>query len=60
MADLDATAALRQEIERVKSNSDPTERDLLLTNLEENLNDLLGRVRTYRNDAKLQEGASDG
>lgn len=62
MAAADPTAELRALIERAKSeHPDPAERDKVLAGLEEDLNDLLGRVRTYRGDARLQgEGGSDG
>jgi len=55
----DPTADLRQQIEGIKAQyPDPAERDRALQPLEEDLNDLLGRVRTYRGDARLQiEGA---
>lgn len=65
-------ADLRQRIERAKAdNADPAERDVALTGLEteltaepeldEELTDLLGLIRTYRGDARLQiEGASNG
>lgn len=60
--DPDPTAALRKQIERVKAeHEDPAERDQALAVIETDLNDLLGRVRTYRSDARLQqEGTADG
>jgi hypothetical protein len=50
------TAELRQKIERAKSDyPDPAERDRALAALETDLNDLLGLIRTYRSDARLQQ-----
>lgn len=61
MAESDPTAALRQKIEQAKSDyPDPAERDKVLADLEADLNDLLGRVRTYRSDARLQQEGTDG
>jgi hypothetical protein len=55
MGEADPTANLRARIERAKAeHPDPAERDQVLAALEEDLNDLLGRVRTYRSDARLQ------
>lgn len=67
----DGIAVLRQKIERAKSdNPDPAERDKALARLEEyvrdlipqsiggpkeDLNDLLGLIRTYRGDVRLQQ-----
>lgn len=67
----DGIAVLRQKIERAKSdNPDPAERDIALAKIEEyvrdllpqslgrpkdDLNDLLGLIRTYRGDVRLQQ-----
>ena len=63
MGDTDPTAELRRRVERAKSDyPDPAERDRALASLEENVTDLLGTIRTYRGDARLQQegGGSDG
>jgi hypothetical protein len=67
---MDDLAELRQRIEAAKTEPDPNARDSALAGLElevSNLGDgqeaidLLGQVRTYRSDARLQlEGAAHG
>lgn len=53
---MDPLAELRRQIERAKSDHpDPAERDRMLSSLEDELNELLGRIRTYRSDARLQQ-----
>jgi hypothetical protein len=69
----DPAADLRRRIEAAKTQADPALRDQALSGLEaevrgemegspsDELNDLLGLVRTYRGDARLQlEGATNG
>lgn len=72
MADFsDPVADLRRRVELAKADTDPAARDQALVELEgelaaagasfdsADLRDLLGLVRTYRGDARLQlEGAS--
>ena len=50
-------AEVRRHVERVQSTfTDPAEKDRALSVVERELNDLIGVVRTYRNDARLQGG----
>jgi hypothetical protein len=49
---------LRRYVEQTQSQlEDPAERERALGVIERELNDTLGRVRTYRNEAQLQRGA---
>lgn len=51
---------LRAYVEQVQSeHEDPGERDRALGVVEGGLTDLLGTVRSYRNDAQLQQGADE-
>lgn len=51
----------RSYVEQVQSSlPDPAERDRALAVCERELDDLLGTVRTYRNDAKLQQEGDAG
>jgi hypothetical protein len=45
---------LREHVERTQAVPDPAERDRALAVVEQELNTMLGMVRTYRNDTKLQ------
>lgn len=52
---------LRRHVERVQATiEDPAERERALALVERELTDLLGTVRTYRNDTALQQEAQTG